>query len=193
MGEPYSNQKIRLITGESIYRETANLVGRCNNLQHPGFLIKSIIKRKQCLEKNCKHFEAFWEEPYWSGVKDREKQKAQKREEKKLALQQRRERQAQTLSLLEETMAFATWLSEAYDEPFVVTGVARISQASAAQKLIVNYVTDVALDDSDRYRAFGEMIAAHFQMQTELRHTRLPDGRYATMEDCRCYQKNRTG
>lgn len=193
MGKVYSNQRIRLITGESVYRETADLVGRCNNSQHPGYLVKSILKRKRCIEKSCKHFEAFWGEPFWAQQKSLEQQKKKNKEEKKLAQLQRKERKAQTLSLLEEVMTFVNWLVEAYEVPLIVTGVAQVRQTAQTPGLIVNYVTESASDDADQYRDFAEMISVRFQLDTALRHTRLPDGRYATIEDVRGYTAKRTG
>ena len=193
MDESYSNQKIRLISGESIYKEQAELVGFCHNTRHPGFLIKSIVKRKQCVEKNCSYLEPFSEQPFWTAQTKRVQSKALQKEEKKQSKQERKVRREKALSLLREVMDYANWLIEAYEVPMVITGVSRTVTKNKTEKLIVNYVTDNAENDSLRFREFGTMIGQQFHRCAEMRHTRMPDGRFATVEEFEQSMKKRTG
>ncbi len=193
MDESYSNQKIRLISGESVYKEQAELVGFCHNSQHPGFLIKSIVKRKQCLEKKCSHFEPFPDLPFWTAQEKKAQSKAEQKEEKKRSKLEQKARRAQTLSLLQEVMAYANWLIEAYEVPMLITGVSRTVMKDGKEMLIINYATKKAKDDSESFRDFGNMIGQHFQRLTEMRHTRMPDGSFATIDTFERYMKNRTG
>ncbi len=187
MGASYSKQKIRLISGESVYREQAELVGFCHSKQHPGFLVKSIVKRKGCLEKHCSRLEPFPEQPFWISQKAKAQTRAQQKEEKKQALLERKQRQAQTLSLLQEIMSYANWLIDAYSVPLLITGVSLTKQDSGEEKLIVNYVTDQAVNDSPSFCDFEAMIGQRFQKPAELRHTRMPDGRLATTGEFEAY------
>ena len=58
----------RCITGEKTTSERC--VGYCNNKNHIGYVTVPILKRRQCIEKNCSCFYPIKEHPYWNQLEN---------------------------------------------------------------------------------------------------------------------------
>lgn len=183
MEEAYSNRVIKLVTGETVYRETVAVVGYCHSSLHPGYLTKSILKHKQCLEKHCDRLERFEDCSFWKNRQKHLDKRRMAKQEKKQAKLQRTQQQEETLDLLADVMAFSSQMVKAYDFPIVLTGVAKAREPDGTGKLIVNFVSAQPIRDDWKFRDLGELVSERFHMYVQLRHTRKPNGEYATTED----------
>jgi len=67
----------RLIDGN--YSLTKGIIARCHNQTHRGYLTKNLVKKHQCVEKECSFFEKQKPE-YWKALERSEQEKKQKRQ-----------------------------------------------------------------------------------------------------------------
>ena len=73
---------IRLIDGNRAKRPQP---GYCMAPYHPGFLTASLMRKKRCIEKDCRYLHKNSEAPYWSQEerrKARARDNRQRRKEK---------------------------------------------------------------------------------------------------------------
>jgi hypothetical protein len=80
---------VYLINGA--YAKAENIIGYCHNATHWGWLSKNLLKKHQCLEKECPFFEQA-NAGYWENVEKQKTLVAERRKASKIAKQERAER-----------------------------------------------------------------------------------------------------
>ena len=73
----------RLINGN--YASSRNIIARCHNLIHRGYLSKNLIESHDCIAKKCPFFEKLKPE-YWKGLESEAQKKKKERLKRKEAL-----------------------------------------------------------------------------------------------------------
>lgn len=171
-----------LITGAWAQRTDKRLVGRCHSRIHPGFLTKEHMKKHGCLEKQCPGFERLPDAPYWVAQHKLQQDRQAARARKEEAKASRQAQRKQTQALLDEITDYTEWLIWIYDFPLEITGVIQYREGQQI-KYIVNYVSDRPESDFHDYCYLSFLVRKRFARPVELRHLRLPDGRYAVFDD----------
>ena len=59
---------VRLVSGEFLYTLKKNILGHCNYAYHRGSITKSILKKYDCINKNCRFFKKDENNPYWENT-----------------------------------------------------------------------------------------------------------------------------
>ena len=173
--------QFRTVTLIDCKRKTLSMkeiVGYCYNMRHTGYLTVALMNSHDCIGKKCPFFERFEDYPYWVKEANRSKEKERKRQKREDELDMQR-KQEQKLSRLHST---AQEIARESGFPIIIT---RVTQSSSGRRpeYIVNYVSDARYNDYHPYFDLAIQLSQIERGRYVLRHVKLPDGRYATIED----------
>lgn len=153
-----------------------NLVGYCHYSKHRGFVDADLLKKHSCLKKQCTFLERFEECPFWVHHKNQlmEKQRMAERYQAKRV-------GAYSTEMKSEWIPVAQDFAQDLGYPVIVT---RISKSCASSdRYVINYVSDMRYDDSQKYYSLEESMHAYTGEHFVLRHVKRPDGVYANIDD----------
>ena len=128
-------------------------VGYCWSETHRGYLTLPLMREHECIEKGCKHFQKYEQAPYW---KEKEKNKAAKKEARALAKHQETQEQ-RILELIRE---------ETKDDPDFYA----ISAARDGYRYIVRFVRFAWLDIDDYVQRMKAVCGVPIYLQ-EIKNT----------------------
>lgn len=174
--EPFRN--VQLIGGAYAKVDTHSIVGYCHNNDHKGFLTISIMNEHECIQKKCHYFEKFLDYPFWQKrqrkeqLRQLEKEKANRRKENQKLAQKNLERKNSTL------------LSQANEliSKFGYENIKIISIHTDKNSGVIFYISDKNENDWYEYRELAFSMSRIFNKKFILKHAKLPDGSFATMQ-----------
>ena len=167
---------VRLLTGEVIWIYPANVIGWCHNAIHRGALNRSLLKKHDCLGKDCRYLEQNCQCSFWEGLRKKEQEKAARKKalkEKKAQL----EAEENQLRILSEN--WQSYLEDMGSDMHIV----RVEKETPSVFKIF-YVSGNRFADGNRYPDFLETLKwLHPHCRIILRHIRDVDGHFVTTEE----------
>lgn len=156
------------------YVEPETVVGYCHCDTHPGYICKDTFKKHDCIGKQCVFFEKFNDFPYWIS-KEREKQiKKERRLNKKTKKSEENNDSKKIIKIADKAI-------EVLGYPIIITRVAPVKEKGNVY--IINYVSNQAANDWYKYKDLIEQIQKQRIGGYVLKHTKKPNGEYATIYD----------
>ena len=168
--------KVKMLTGEVVQIKRKNIIGWCRHTIHKGAVNKSILKKHDCLGKNCPYLERNDQSPFWANL---EQQAAQKEKQKELKKANKAKEATQTQRLQDLTRIWQSGLDDLESDMFIV----RIEQETA-HRYKVFYVSDNSFADGNRFPDFLALAKiSHPRHSINLRHIRDIDGHFVTRDE----------
>lgn len=152
-----------------------SIVGFCHCKVHTGHLLKSTMKKHECISKQCPFFHKFEDYPYWVGKENRKKEI----EKQKKKLQYQNNMKIHFQRRFENVRRIAQNAIDVRGLPLVVTSVA----LQKPNKYILNYVSNESKDDSDEYSKLIDKLNQIGIGKFYLKHIKNINGYYATIAE----------
>lgn len=173
---------VKLVSGYVYEFDYDKIIGYCHYKIHYGGITRDILKKHECVSKQCKYFEKYEDSPYWLRVKQNIERKALRKEIKKNIAANKAARQAKILDEYEQIRQEAQLIANNNDYNIIITRVIP-SPIKNGFKYIVNYVSDANYGDWYTYRELATELGKRFHCKFKLSHVRLPDGRYMIIDE----------
>lgn len=177
------HRKVLLVDGNTTVVRNDTIAGKCHNSTHEGYLTGNLMKKHQCLEKQCWHFEKFENSPYWIHIKNKQIQDEKAKAKWRAEVQQKRERVAKVERKSNSIKETAENYVRDNDFPIIITRVAAVDVEDKKSNYIINYVSDDCYNDWYEYRDLAFCLSMQFSVKIFLKHLKLPNGRYASIND----------
>lgn len=162
---------VKLVTGRVEEVNTSEIVGFCHVNLHKGYLTRKLLKEHDCIAKHCKCLEKFPDYPFW---KKRDKSKKAKRDGKAA----KRIAQSQISLIHRQAQVFA----DNQDMNIIITGVVNTGTDSRPM-YIIQYVSSARTNDWYCYTPILNKLKKVYKYKFMLKHVKLPNGKYATIQD----------
>lgn len=167
--------KVKMIDGSVQWIREKNLVGWCSCHLHPGVVSKGLLKKHQCVEKQCYYLKKNQEAAYWSAMAEEQRLK----EQRKAKAREEKEKQLEEEQLLLDRR---DWMQDFLDDRDSDMYIVRIARENTSQFRIF-YVSDNCYADGMNYAELYGMLRTEFpQEQYLFRHIKGTDGRFVTTE-----------
>lgn len=163
------------------YVAPETIVGYCHCNTHTGYVEKDIMKKHDCLGKKCEFFEKFNDFPYWIAKQKEEQLKKERRLKKKIKTIMEADDARRLTGIVEDAVRHLQY-------PIVITRVAPVREKN--NTYIINYVSDNAKNDWYEYKDLIAHVFGRHRACYVLKHTKRPDGKYATICDWQKIKKN---
>ena len=177
------HRKVMLVDGNTAVVRNYTIAGKCHNCAHEGYLTGNLMKKHNCLEKKCWHFEKFADSPYWVHIENKriqdEKEKAKSRAKAQLKRARILKAEQRGNSIKETAEGYI----KKYKLPILITRVAAVDSEDSKSNYIINYVSDDLYNDWYEYRDLSSWLSLQYRTKIFLKHLKLPDGRYASIDD----------
>ncbi len=168
--------KVKMLTGEVIDIRRGKIVGWCHHNLHRGAVNKEILKKHDCLGKNCPYLHKNAQSPYWKTLEIEKKKKEQRKAELK-AEKVRRALEANDMLAL--ASSWQSYLDDMESDMHIV----RVTKEAPTVRKIY-YVSDNRFADGNRYPEFLETLTfLHPNWRIVLRHIRDVDGHFVTRDE----------
>lgn len=166
---------------DGIYRKinTKALVGKCHNKLHKGYLTVELLRKHQCIEKNCVFIEKFEDYPFWKKYRNQQQQKLALKTAKKTKKQNEVRQQEQLREKMETLRIQAQKYADINGFPMIITRVAEINE----QEYVINYVSAFRKNDWYEYLDVARLMSRYYGKKFTLKHLKLPDGEYAVIDE----------
>jgi hypothetical protein len=178
---------LRFIDGVCRYVRTADVVGFCHCDVHKGYLNSTLLKKHECIEKNCSFLEKYEGFPFWLQYAAKQREKAERKKAKKSHMKQVDAKQASIDKKMSELYISAQSIADKLGYNILITGVVPRFNTPKNYEYIVNYVSFSLHDDWYRYHDLAIVMAKCYGGKYILRHVRLPNGEYASIRDWKRY------
>ncbi len=178
-------QEFRLADGTWRKIKETKLIGYCHCKHHSGYLTAALLREKDCLAKRCLYLEKHEDHPFWIQLQ-KEKAKANHRP----SLSDIRSRLANPDEKLEALVTAAQQICDDEGYPIVITNIAHKSNAEVNYEYIINYVSDDLYDDWHAYFNLALLLGKKCGGKYTLKHVKLPNGEYASIDDWNNRRKN---
>jgi len=178
-GEMTNVIDIHMANGCKCKMKESKIIGYCHCRLHKGYLNSYILKEHECLKKNCFYLEKYEDRPFWT-QREKKKEKKQKNKEQMKILKNK------LLGIdaeLEKLVDAAQRLADGMDYPIVITRIAHKVTSDKDYEFIINYVSDDLFDDWHLYFDLAISLAKCYGGKYNLRHLKLPNGKYASIND----------
>lgn len=178
---PY--RRLPLIDGSVRNVDKKDVAGYCNCDIHKGYLDVALLKKHDCIKKNCTFLKKFEECPFWVRYEKEQKHKEKRKRDKKRRL----EMQAAHRNAVEERMDVLTESAQSIADklsyPIIITRVAPRYDKKGNYEYIINYVSESQYDDWRLYFDLALSLGKCFGGKYILKHMKKPDGQYVTISD----------
>lgn len=167
--------KVKLISGRVEDTMLNSLVGFCYCNAHKGYITKNLLKKHECIEKQCPFLRKFEDYPYWIELQQKKEKKEQIKAERKLAsLEEKR-----VLDRLAFMRDIAQEIAAHYHFPIYITSIT----PDKKYDYVVNYVSDSQYNDWHKYLLLALKLNKCFDSTFRINHIKTINGTYATIND----------
>lgn len=160
------------IVGGGVEVVTVNsIVGYCHSSVHSGYVTKNVVKRHDCIKKECALFEGFYDYPFWESFQKTQEIKVQKKLENQ---EQKRARKERELYLEEIKNEASRWVIQ-LGYPILISSVKEIK----TNYFIVFYASESYTNDVELYYDIAVKLHDRFSAKFSLRRIKKANGGYA--------------
>jgi len=177
---------VRLANGNKCKMKDTKLLGYCHCQLHEGYLTAAILCEHDCIKKQCHHLEKYASHPYWAYLEWKKKEKAKHR----TTMKEIRSKLINTDIEMEKLVVAAQRLADGMDYPIIITRIAHKATSDKDYEFVINYVSDDLFDDWHLYFDLAISLAKCYGGKYTLRHLKLPNGKYASINDWNNRRKN---
>lgn len=160
----------KLITGDRLYISKKSVVGYCHFSEHKGSITKPLLKKHECVSKECHYFEKYKDNPYWKGV---EQAQAAKQKRRETARRIKKEEEQQLREWIDTAQKIA-------DDLEFELKVITIKKVPHKKYYILFYLSKLSKNDWYLYFELAKAFGAKLGGRVELRHIIDINGYYAT-------------
>ena len=171
---------VKLLTKQ--YTDYDNVVGYCHCDTHRGYINKNILRKHNCLEKQCPFFKKHNDE-YWNTREATEQSQHNKKQRIKMKKALEKERQKFEQRFFDQCKQIAQQIADDYQYDIIITRVAFNNNASLHCDYLINYVSDKKFDDFKMYFPLTSLLSREFQKSFKMRRIRMLDGSLAMKKD----------
>ena len=183
-GDPEARRPMHLVDeGFQEFKRTSAIAGFCHCLIHTGYLTINAMERHDCINKDCVFFEKFNDFPYWLNEQRKEQERLKNRKIKEKKKQRQERHQSALQEKTDKIFKAAETIAREYEYPIVITRVAPLKDERNNYKYIINYVSNYPGNDWYEYHTLAFILGYHYGGFYILRHTKKPNGEYATISD----------
>ncbi len=163
----------RIIGGEYRYTCKDILIGYCHFPEHKGHITKNVLKKKECVKKECFYFQKFEDNPYWEAVAQREASQKNKRDAQKQKKKKDEEKQEK---LVKQVQRMADGLGYSIK-------VYRVKKLTVENEYAIYYTSDKGYNDYYDYFELAIKFGRIVKCKVRLKHIKDIDGNYAVMKN----------
>lgn len=167
--------KVSLITGEFKLVRKETVIGVCHNNIHKGILTVNLLKKHDCLGKNCTYLEKYKNKSYWHTLEKEEEEK----NKRKIAKKENQVLEKDKKKTCNDIKNQVNYIAEKYDFKFKALEVKQITD----NRFNVFYVSDKKKNDWSSFSPIIKTMREFYNYHLTLIHIRDVDGNYTTINE----------